>query len=123
MDISYDGARVDYSSANAYSLEGNSPGGEGPPQAIDQNVNTKFLDFNKKSLYVDFGKATTINGYRFATANDDDVRDPISWVFYGSNDGASWATLDSRVLFPTTTSRYTYLPYLKLLRVRDRRYI
>lgn len=87
---------------------GNFPGGE-PPEAVkDVNLDTKWLDFNKKELVFDFGVATTIDGYNFATANDATERDPVSWILYGSDDNTNWIPLDVRADQAITTARKTY---------------
>ena len=89
---------------------GDNPPAETPPNIIDLNTNTKWLDFNKGPLVFDFGVPVTIDGYTFATANDSDNRDPVGWNFEGSGDGANWTLLDSINNHPTTTARFTYEP-------------
>ena len=104
------GVRVDYSGAVATNPCGDNPFNEQPPNAIDNNVQTKMLDFFKGSLVVDFGTQRTCNNYTWATANDENARDPISWIFYGSNDVINWVQLSVVTNYATTTSRMTYLP-------------
>jgi chondroitinase B-like protein len=89
-----------------------SPVGEEPTNAGDNSVTTKWFTFNKtaSTLVYDFGSPPSATGYRWATANDSAERDPISWSVQGSNDGATWITLDTRTSYATTTSRSTYLP-------------
>ena len=36
------------------------------------------------------------NYYTISSANDGQDRDPVSWVLYGSKDGAQWVELDRR---------------------------
>ena len=87
---------------------GNFPAGE-PPEAVkDGSVDTKWLDFNKKELVFDFGSVVTIDGYNFATANDATERDPVSWIFFGSDDSVNWIPLDVREDQAITTERKTY---------------
>jgi len=86
----------------------NSPGEEAM-NVIDGTRDTKWLDsqFNDADevsqtgsslLIIDTGTGNSIafNGYRWATANDEPGRDPVSWNIYGSQDGASWVLLDAR---------------------------
>ena len=88
---------------------GDSPGGEGPEKLIDGDTGSKWLNFNKVTPVVfEFTAPVTIDAYNFATANDSDNRDPISWKFEGSADGSSWVLLDVRTNFATTTNRQTY---------------
>ena len=100
----------------AYGYGHNSPMYETPAEANDQNVSTKFLNFNKTSgyVYIVFPSGVAATGYRLATANDAPERDPIDWEVYGSNDTVgstpgTWTLLDTVTSFPTTTSRTTYL--------------
>jgi len=74
-----------------------SPCGELPPLVIDNNVNTKYLNFGGN-----FGPnetasgfvvtpslgATIVTGMTFTTANDAPERDPIGFELYGSNESA-----------------------------------
>lgn len=67
----------------------NSPDAEGPENAIDRLLNTKYLNFGEErsGLIVtpSFG-ASVINGLQISTANDFDVRDPTSYELYGTNE-------------------------------------
>jgi hypothetical protein len=96
---------------------GNFPGGEPPEALIDGNLGSKWLDFNKKAVVFQFPDGpdgdtdpdpVTIDAYNFATANDADERDPVSWIFEGSLDGVNWDLIDLRGNHPTTTDRFTY---------------
>ncbi len=100
---------------------GNNPANEQPPRAIDGNTSTKWLDFNRMPLILDFGTARTIDGYRFATANDATERDPVRWRLEGGNNTASWTVLDDRTAtdFPTPTARFSFIATLDLNQVSD----
>ncbi|MDQ8190704.1 discoidin domain-containing protein [Roseibacillus persicicus] len=87
---------------------GNSPAGEPPASAVDGDVNTKWLDFAKAPLVLDFGAPVTADGYRFATANDATERDPVSWTLEGSNDNSSWTLIHEQLDNPTTTLRKVF---------------
>jgi len=73
---------------------GNWPGAEGPPLAIDDNVETKYLHFNG-DFDPDVGPTgfqvtpsvgqSTVTGLTFTTANDNAPRDPVAFELYGSN--------------------------------------
>lgn len=78
-----------------YSGSGNYPSGEGPAQAGDGSLSTKWLDFtqNGSVLNVTFSSNTTIGGYRMATANDEPARDPGSWRVQASTDNSTWITI------------------------------
>lgn len=88
---------------------GNSPGYENPSMAIDGNHDTKWLDFNKAPLVLDYGQPVTATAYRFATANDGSNRDPVSWRLEGSQNGATWALVDERANQMVPTDRKTWL--------------
>jgi len=69
---------------------GNWPGGEAPPLAINNDSGTKFLHFNGASEPTGFrvtpSRAQTIvGGMTFTTANDAIERDPMTFELYGSN--------------------------------------
>ena len=98
---------------------GSNPVGEGPTQVIDNNIATKWLDFNFASggalvgssqLDIDTGVGNTVtfNGYKWATANDSPERDPVSWTISGSNNGSSWTVLDTKVDQTITDTRQVY---------------
>ena len=95
--------------AIASNTGGNSPGAESPAQAVDGDLGTKWLDFTKfTGLVLDFGTPIFSNGYRFATANDDSKRDPVSWTLGGSNDNLAWSQIDSRSFANVPTTRQTF---------------
>ena len=76
--------------------DGDWPGNEAPPLAIDDNTATKYLHF-KGDFDPDPGTGgtgfrvtpsasqTIVVGLTFTTANDAEQRDPTDWEVYGSN--------------------------------------
>lgn len=113
FDLFHDGLPV--GGATATNPGGSSPFLEGPPNAVDDNPNTKWLDFNKGALVLDFGTTVTVDGHGLTTANDTPDRDPVSWILEGSLDGASWVLLDTVSGFPTPTDRFAATGDLPLL--------
>jgi hypothetical protein len=104
----YNSIRVNYTGAIATNPGGRNPSKEMPQNAIDNNISTKWLDFNKKALIVKFAKATLVSSYNFTTANDRaPERDPISWKIYGSNDGIIWVILDTVIKYNTPSGTIT----------------
>ena len=95
---------------------GNNPVGEGPQQADDALVATKWLDFNKGMLVYDYGTNVEIDGYSLTTANDAVERDPIRWRLEGSEDGALWQLLDDQTGadYPTPLARQTASPLIPI---------
>jgi hypothetical protein len=94
---------------------GSNPLGEEPPKLIDNNLNTKWLDFNIRTngysnIIFDFGagQMRKFNGYRWATANDNNGRDSKSWIVAGSNNGVNWTTLSTVTNFVPTINRNTW---------------
>lgn len=87
---------------------GNSPDTEEPDKMLDGSTGTKWVDtlFSQNlntqagmsALVIDMGQEgrTIFDGYKWATANDEPERDPISWKVYGSNNARSWTLLDER---------------------------
>jgi len=108
--------------ATAENPDGDYPPEEGPENTIDTILETKWLDFNfdpedesqigLSTLIIDVGEgeSVTFDGYQWVTANDEAVRDPISWKLYGSNNGNSWNLLDSRSNQSVPNERFTYVP-------------
>jgi fibronectin type 3 domain-containing protein len=72
---------------------------EGSAKAFDSNPGSKWFGWNSPTgwLQYDFGAGNAQVVKRY-TINSADVaeRDPKDWSFLGSQDGASWTTLDSR---------------------------
>jgi len=76
--------------------DGDWPGAEAPPLAIDDDIGTKYLHF-KGDFSPDVGPtgfqvtpsagATVVTGLTFTTANDAPERDPIAFELSGSNAG------------------------------------
>ncbi len=71
--------------------DGDWPAAETPPNAIDDNVNTKYLHRKGGSMATGFQVAplvgsTVVTGLTFTSANDDYGRDPTSFELSGSND-------------------------------------
>jgi len=71
--------------------DGDWPGAETPPLAVDDNVSTKYLHFKGGSMATGFKIApavgpTVVTGLTLTTANDVPTRDPITFELYGSNE-------------------------------------
>lgn len=89
-----------------------SPATEGVANAIDQDANTKYLNFgeaNSGFIVTPASGSSVVSRFQITTANDDDSRDPASWVLYGANSPItsapnsqgnfeSWALIDSGTL-------------------------
>lgn len=69
--------------------------------AFDGTTATKwYTDVNASTGWIQYkfgnGLAWRITRYQVTSANDVAQRDPKNWQFQGSNDGVTWATLDTR---------------------------
>ena len=87
-----------------------SPGNEQYPNAVDGNVYTKYLNFNKTGagVTVGFTNARIMRRLIMSTANDANERDPITINIYGSSTYYGSKTLiQSNVATNLSTSRYT----------------
>ena len=73
----------------------NSPGGEGPNNAFDNNPGTKYLNFDKKNagVTIQLTSGRVVTHFTVTTANDFSGRDPTSYKLYGSNDGSTWTLI------------------------------
>ena len=94
------------------------PDGEKPELAVDQNVQSKWLDYRLKEsatadavwVAVEFSEPKIVTKYEWFTANDAPERDPAAWRLQGSNDNpyspeAKWVDLDVQSGFSATTDR------------------
>lgn len=102
--------------ATVTQIDGANGGGEGPQNVYDGSVDTKWFDFERQPLIFDFGSEVSIDGYRWATANAANWRDPIRWILEGSDDLTNWILIDDRdnADQDVTTARMTFIPELSL---------
>ena len=86
----------------------NSPPGEGPNNAFDNNTGTKYLNFDKKNagVTVELNTGRVVTGFTVTTANDFSGRDPTSYKLYGSNDGVTWILIKQDTI-TLSDSRFT----------------
>ena len=101
---------------------GGKEAGEGSLKLIDNNIGTKFLQFDYAGdlwCQLAFFEPVAIAGYSMTSANDADGRDPLNWTLEGSDDEETWVVLDTREGedFPERFQTRTFLfnnttPYL-----------
>lgn len=76
------------------------PGGaEGSLKVVDGDLNSKFLIFDYPTdfwMQQELVAEVYSNQYTLTSGNDAPSRDPRDWELVGSNDGATWVTLDTR---------------------------
>ena len=98
--------------------DGDWPSNESPPNAIDDNVNTKYLHFQGYTGTTGFRVSPSVGGsivtgLTFTTANDVPQRDPTKFALYGSNvsiDGPYTLITTGQIVDfsqPTAWLRYT----------------
>lgn len=112
--INYDstGGEGTDAESNAY------PPAEKPEKAVDGALGkgSKWLDFRMKAsrsaedkervwLQINFNEPQHITHYNWATANDNDERDPAAWRLQGSYDNTQWYDLDVRTGYTATSTR------------------
>ena len=85
----------------------NSPNNEEVDKAIDNNPQTKYLNFDKLNagFTVTTGALSVVEGLRLTSANDEPNRDPASFLLLGSVDGHTFEAIAAGVV-PTFTSRF-----------------
>ncbi|HEX9045464.1 MAG TPA: RICIN domain-containing protein [Verrucomicrobiae bacterium] len=75
-------------------------GTEGSDQAFDRDPGSKWFGSSAPTGWIQYdfgsGNAQVIKRYTITSANDVPTRDPKNWNFRGSQDGATWTTLDSQ---------------------------
>jgi len=94
----------------------NSPGGKAVQNVIDQNSNTKYLDFNAFDgigFQVDLlSVAYTAIAMEIVTANDAPERDPANYEIFGSNDRTNFTSIAReafQVFLHVSLSEYSHL--------------
>ena len=96
--------------AAGYGIRTPWPESESPENAVDNDVDTKWLDFRgglganpkqRAAVFLEFKFAAPqkLSGYGWYTANDSIDRNPASWRFMASNDGVNWDELDKVAYF------------------------
>jgi len=73
--------------------------GEGSLKLIDNNINSKFLQFDYVGdlwFELEFFQPVVLGGYTFTSANDAPQRDPRNWRLEATSDGVTWDVLDTR---------------------------
>ena len=86
----------------------NSPANEEVDKAIDNNPQTKYLNFDKLNAGFTVTPSTgpsVVTGLRLTSANDAPERDPTSFVLSGSTDGRSFVEI-ARGSVPNFPSRF-----------------
>ena len=92
------------------------PGSEGVANAIDNNSNTKYLNWGSGSaappnsgfVVTPASGATIVTKLTFVSANDESSRDPITYKLEGSRDGGgSYTTIVNSANTNVSTSRFT----------------
>ncbi len=75
------------------------PAGAAASQAFDGNNGTKWYSGDSVPtgwLQYQLASAKALNQYTLTSANDVPQRDPATWQFQGSNNGATWTNLDTQ---------------------------
>lgn len=94
----------------------NTGAGEGPAQAVDNNLNTKGLGIGTSGLVLIVTVATPIaaNMYRWATANDvTPGRNPTQWTVDGSADGTTFVRLHTQnTTYASPNSIFTFTSWI-----------
>lgn len=108
LEMSFEGARL--AGATATNPGGSNPAGQGPGNVLDDNLGSKWCDSNRGALMLDFGAPVRVDGYGWATADDQPARDPVRWRLEGSDNGSTWTLLDDRTQadhqVPETRKKY-----------------
>jgi hypothetical protein len=80
--------------------QANSPVDEMPSKAVDNTTASKWLAFQPNGTFYNIqfngGAQRAVNAYTISSANDAPERDPYAWTLSGSNDGATFTTIDAR---------------------------
>lgn len=82
----------------AISSRGDNGPHEPAQNAFDGNPKTKWLDFSPQDSWIQYAYVApkAVTGYAITSADEPAARDPMDWQLLGSNDGKTWAMLDTR---------------------------
>ncbi len=106
------GAVAAYPSGSTATTTGSNHSSYPPSKAIDGDISN--ADTNRwittsfpTSLIIDMKQVVTFDGYQWYTSSGgaDPARDPLSWKFEASQDGATWTLLDVRISEPVANIR------------------
>jgi len=90
---------------------GDNPGGEKPEKCVDEDPQTKWLDFKKtKPLIIESKDAVKVSHFRFVTANDHNERDPVGWTMEGSEDCKDYQMLHEQTKYAYATPAARFSP-------------
>lgn len=93
-----------YLGINSISQYQDSPKGESTEQLFDNNPNTKFLCFEKKTwVQIEMENPYFLKSYSLISANDQAKRDPKNWTLSASMDGKTFDRIDvqQNIVFET----------------------
>lgn len=112
LELSYKGKALTPDNVAKAAGSGNSPNGEDASKAVDGNLKTKWLDGGWKrvgqdaSINIKMKKPTSIDSFRFATADNFPMRDPVRFKLEGLTEGGIWVTLHEQTKdFPVSKGR------------------
>lgn len=119
----YQGATVSWGpSASVTNPDGTTFPEETPIEILDYNSETKWCNtnfgttsFGTASIYIDNVNPLIFDSYYYVTANDDPVRDPVSWTLAASNDNSSWIVLNTQSNVVITDDRQTNTQVFSIL--------
>jgi hypothetical protein len=111
----YQGATVSWGpSASASNPDGTTFPNERPIKILDYDIYTKWCNtsfgttsFGTSSIYIDNVNPLRFDSYYYVTANDEEIRDPVSWTLAVSNDNSTWTILNTQSNVGITYSRQT----------------
>jgi hypothetical protein len=120
FQVGFNGTQIVFASpttsTTGSTISWNTGAGEGPAQAVDNNLNTKGLGIGTSGLVLIVTVATPIaaNMYRWATANDvTPGRNPTQWTVDGSVDGVTFVRLHTQnTTYPSPNSTFTYTSWI-----------
>eukprot|EP00756_Hemistasia_phaeocysticola_P038881 Hpha_TRINITY_DN16787_c2_g2::TRINITY_DN16787_c2_g2_i1::g.76115::m.76115 len=84
------GQRIPAAGVTASDPLGYSPDGQDATKAVDGNVQTKWLDFQKQYMVITYQTPQSPTTWSFVTGNDQDERDPMDFTMEVSEDNQKW---------------------------------
>jgi len=86
---------------------GYTPSGEGADKAVDGDITTKWLDFQKQYLLISFASPISPTAWSYVTGDDSPERDPADFTMEASTDQNTWTLVTDKAGFVATMLRTT----------------
>jgi len=100
-----DGQKIPAMGVSATDPLGYTPPSEGADKAVDGNIATKWLDFQKQYLLISYATPVSPTSWSFVTGDDSMDRDPGDFTMEASVDQNTWTLVTDKAGYSATMLR------------------